>query len=72
MCEGKEGYEMTNADKIRNMTNEELEEFIFELNEHCLAGIGLCDCSGDKYCSDICQGKTKEWLDREEIGGLIE
>lgn len=55
---------MTNADRIRNMTNKELAEFIYGLNEHCLAGLGLCDCSDGKYCSDICKRKTKEWLEK--------
>lgn len=56
---------MTNADKIRSMSNEELAEFILGLNEHCLAGIGLCDCSNGKYCLDICKDKTKNWLESE-------
>lgn len=56
---------MTNYEKIKGMSVEELAEFIHELNEHCLAGMGLCDCSGGKYCSDICKGKTKEWLESE-------
>lgn len=56
---------MTNADKIRSMSNEELAEFILGLNERCLAGIGLCDCSNGKYCPDICKDKTKNWLESE-------
>lgn len=53
----------TNADKIRSMSDEELAEFITGLNNHCLAGIGLCDCSKEnKSCEEICSEKTKKWL----------
>ena len=57
----------TNADIIRNMSDEELMEFIVGLNNHCLAGIGKCDCSneGAAYCEDICKRKTMEWLQSE-------
>lgn len=55
----------TNADHIRSMSDEELVKFIVGLNDHCLAGIGLCDCSGKRYCSDICENKTRKWLQSE-------
>lgn len=55
----------TNVDRIREISIEKLTEFICGLNEHCLAGIGLCDCSGYKCCSDICKVKTKKWLESE-------
>lgn len=60
-------YVKTNADRIRNMSDEELMEFIVGLNNHCLAGIGKCDCSneGAAYCEDICKRKTMEWLQAE-------
>lgn len=41
-----EPMHQTNADRIRSMSDEELAEFIKGLSEHCLAGIGACDCSG--------------------------
>ena len=58
---------MTNADKIRNMSDEELADLIVGLNDHCLAGIGLCDCSSESgvTCEQICMRKTKEWLTLE-------
>ena len=57
---------MTNADRIRSMSDEELAEFIVGLNDHCLAGIGLCDCSKEnKHCSEICESKTRKWLQSE-------
>ena len=31
---------MTQADRIRSMSDEELAEFIVGLNDHCLAGVG--------------------------------
>lgn len=66
MCgKEKDRKKMTNFELIKEMNVEELAEFIHELNEHCLAGMGLCDCSGEKYCSDICKSKTKEWLESE-------
>ena len=57
----------TNADRIQSMSIEELAEFIVGLNDHCLAGIGLCDCSKEKEttCEKICMRKTREWLQSE-------
>lgn len=57
---------MTNADRIRSMSDEELAEFIIGLNDCCLAGIGLCDCSKEnKDCSEICESKTRKWIQSE-------
>ena len=57
-------YNYTNADRIRSMSDEELAEFICGLNDNCLAGIGLCDCSSEskKSCEEICMKKTIEYL----------
>lgn len=56
----------TNADKIRAMSDEELEEFLTGLNEHCLAGIGKIDCSScNGYCEDNCRRMTRNWLQSE-------
>lgn len=54
----------TNADRIRSMTDEELAEFIRELNECCLAGAGMVDCSRNKDCIE-CEGIVLEWLQSE-------
>ena len=54
----------TNADKIRSMTDEELAAFIRELNECCLAGAGMVDCSRNEDCID-CEGVVLEWLQSE-------
>lgn len=54
----------TNADRIRNMSDEELTELITELNKNCLAGIGKCDCSTYKTCQK-CDVEVKKWLQSE-------
>ena len=46
---------MTQADRIRSMSDEELAYFIRELNERCLAGAGMVDCSNNTDCID-CKG----------------
>ena len=55
---------MTNADRIRNMTDEELAEFIKDLSEHCLAGIGEVDCSKQITCEN-CKITALNWLKKE-------
>ena len=59
-CDSKQ----TNADRIRNMSDEELTEFITGLSKHCLAGIGKCDCSAYETC-DNCNVEVKNWLQSE-------
>ena len=54
----------TNADRIRSMSDEELADFIIELNESCLAGAGMVDCSNNTDCID-CKGIVLEWLQSE-------
>ena len=54
----------TNADRIRNMSDEELTEFITGLSKHCLAVIGKCDCSAHKTCNN-CNVEVKKWLQSE-------
>ena len=55
---------ITNADHIRSMSDEELADFIRELNECCLAGAGMVDCSRNEECID-CKGIVLEWLQSE-------
>lgn len=59
-----ENDRQTNADRIRNMSDEELVELITELNKNCLAGIGKCDCSTYKTCQK-CDVEVKKWLQSE-------
>ena len=59
-CDSKQ----TNADRIRNMSDEELVELITVLSKHCLAGIGGCDCSAYATCTN-CNMKVRKWLQSE-------
>lgn len=61
-CDKYEG--MSNADRIRNMTDEELAEFIEGLSDHCLAGIGEVDCSKQITCEN-CKITALTWLQKE-------
>ena len=54
----------SNADRIRSMTNEELAEFITDINRHCLAGITKIDCSRSKDCS-ACKDVVLDWLQKK-------
>lgn len=54
----------TNADRIRNMSDEELVELITGLSKHCLAGIGECDCSAHVTCTN-CNVEVRKWLQSE-------
>lgn len=55
---------MTQADRIRSFSDEELAEFVSEINQCCLAGTGMVDCSKNKDCID-CKGVVLEWLQSE-------
>lgn len=54
----------TQAERIRSMSDEELADFIRELNESCLAGAGMVDCSNNTDCID-CKCVVLEWLQSE-------
>ena len=58
---------MTNADRIRAMTDEELAKLIAGLSEYCLAGIGACDCSNIEThpCYEVCEEIARNWLQSE-------
>lgn len=55
---------MTNADRIRSMTDEELAEFIESINNVCLAGTGEIDFSDYANCK-ACKIITLRWLQKE-------
>ena len=63
-CKDFEEKKQTNADRIRQFSDEELADFIRELNERCLAGAGMVDCSNNTDCID-CKGIVLEWLQSE-------
>ena len=57
-------FNHTHADRIRNMSDEELVELIAGLSKHCLAGIGECDCSAYETCTN-CNVEVRKWLQSE-------
>lgn len=56
----------TNADRIRNMSDEELAKYIYDVSEHC-ADCVVCgdDCDSCNGTEDICVPKIIEWLKSE-------
>ena len=52
---------MTNAEKIRGMTDEELEEYLY-----CY---GICahqdECDGDDHAQEFCLAEIVKWLGME-------
>ena len=59
-------FTTTNADRIRNMSDEELAKYIYDVSEHC-ADCVVCgdDCDSCKSTEDICVPKIIEWLKSE-------
>lgn len=62
---------MTNAEKIRNMSNEELAEFIHKMEATCfvdIIGYANKDCGQGKISCRECRAKAPtilEWLQSE-------
>lgn len=48
----------------RKMSDKELVELITGLSKECLAGIGECDCSAHKTCTN-CNVEVRKWLQSE-------
>lgn len=69
-CLGHQFYKpMTNADKIRNMSDEELADYIFGVsvgNAPCV----LCseECDFCELTDEECKSKTLAWLQSEVKG----
>ena len=57
-------YKQTNADRIRQMSDEELAEWIFEHTD-CIA------CPQNKDCDDLCAEHWLEWLKKEVDDGKV-
>ena len=58
-------YVKTNADRIRNMSDDELAEFLNGVDEHGISSQYIdvpCDCCCEKTACDKC---WKEWLKLE-------
>lgn len=68
MC-GKKVKKKTNADRIRNMTNEELAEFLLKVNtaysEPCMTGEKDCKWEDFPTHDNGCKNCFKEWLESE-------
>lgn len=51
---------LTNADRIRAMTDEELARFLVDISGDCTS---LCECCAHaRRCTDKCIGGVREWL----------
>ena len=67
---------MTNADCIRRMSDEQLDEFLAEWEcgdiDYSITFCDLCKESGNELNLD-CDGCRKHWLQRDEVdfGGLM-
>lgn len=65
------GDNMTNAERIRNMSDEELAKFIQKIKNTCFVdfiGYANKDCEKDKISCKDCQAKAPtilEWLQSE-------
>ena len=58
---------MTNADRMRNMDDDELAEFLLEVNNtipHCM----FVDCKYDDEREGLCKNCFLEWLKAEVEG----
>lgn len=65
MCDGESGFEpITNAMRIRSMSDEELADFIAEHNQCCLGGTGEIDCAYNADCRN-CKAYVLKWLKSE-------
>ena len=58
---------MTNADKIRSLTNEELERFIsrVELGDMAVTYCDMCEKEGGNALGLDCDGCRLHWLNSE-------
>lgn len=54
------GVYMTNADRIRAMTDEELSKFLCSIS----VNDGCCNCIAEKYCDYVHNGMI-DWLRQE-------
>lgn len=66
MIEIKPQEKITNADRIRSMTDEELADYIYGVSEGTKPCV-LCDGDCD-FCEETeeeCKGKIKNWLKQE-------
>lgn len=56
---------MTNADRIRSMTDEELAEMLSVVSQHCVVYLSdHIDCRHSR-CESSCKSNIKKWLQKE-------
>ena len=70
-CLGHQFYKpMSNADKIRNMNDEELEKFIEKVSGTCIVDAlgGKSDCNAECRVCKINFGSILDWLQSEVKG----
>ena len=56
---------MTNLDRIREMTAEELAEFLDRVTISCSAGGSMCENCPLKECEICCSSRLVKWLESE-------
>lgn len=58
----------TNADRVRNMTNEELAYFLLSVNDACYLPCKVIDEKCKHFGTDKgCKDCFKEWLEKEYV-----
>ena len=69
MAEKGRGRVMTNGDKIRCMTDEELAEYLFDRGNCCEYCYGICafqdECDGQDHAQEFCIEQIVKWLKGE-------
>ena len=56
---------MTNADRIRSMTDKELAEMLSVVSQHCVVYLSdHIDCRHSR-CESSCKSNIKKWLQKE-------
>lgn len=57
---------MTNCEKIKGMSVEELANYLFEITDNCSSQMACSQGCHDDYCPEYCTLETcKKWLESE-------
>lgn len=61
---------MTNRQRIQQMSDEELAEYLFDRGNGCEYCYGICayqyDCDGHDHAQEFCIEQIVKWLNQEE------